>query len=43
MDFENLDFVINKLKAYRVKGTTGTQASFMEFFDGDEKKVKALR
>jgi len=42
MDIENIDFVISKLKLRGVKGTTGTQASFMELFDGDESKVKAL-
>ena len=42
MDIENIDFVLSKLKLLGVKGTTGTQASFMELFDGDESKVKAL-
>ncbi len=42
MDIENIDFVISKLKLLGVKGTTGTQASFMELFDGDENKVKTL-
>ena len=42
MDIENIDFVISKLKLLGVKGTTGTQASFMELFDGDESKVKTL-
>ena len=42
MDIENIDFVISTLKLRGVKGTTGTQASFMELFDGDESKVKAL-
>ncbi|GAA0078079.1 adenylosuccinate lyase [Clostridium sp. CTA-5] len=42
MDVENIDFVLSTLKLRGVKGTTGTQASFMELFDGDEKKVKAL-
>lgn len=42
MDVENIDFVIANLKLRGVKGTTGTQASFMELFDGDESKVKAL-
>ena len=30
MDIENIDFVIDKIKVIGVKGTTGTQASFME-------------
>ncbi|MBU5454101.1 adenylosuccinate lyase [Caproiciproducens sp. MSJ-32] len=42
LDLENLDFVIDKLRFRGVKGTTGTQASFMELFDGDEEKIKAL-
>ncbi|MGL4740177.1 MAG: adenylosuccinate lyase [Sarcina sp.] len=42
LDIENIDFVISKLKLRGVKGTTGTQASFMNLFSGDEKKVKLL-
>lgn len=42
IDLEKLDFIIGTLKFRGVKGTTGTQASFMELFDGDEEKVKAL-
>lgn len=42
LDLENLDFVMDTLKFRGVKGTTGTQASFMELFDGDEEKVKKL-
>src|SRR3712207_3456360 len=42
LDLENLDFVIENLRFRGVKGTTGTQASFMELFDGDENKVKEL-
>ncbi|AOR23300.1 adenylosuccinate lyase [Clostridium taeniosporum] len=42
MDIENIDFVIHSLKLRGVKGTTGTQASFMDLFDGDEEKVKNL-
>lgn len=42
MDIENIDFLLSTLKLRGVKGTTGTQASFMELFDGDESKVKAL-
>lgn len=42
LDLEQLEFVIDTLRFRGVKGTTGTQASFMELFDGDESKVKAL-
>ncbi|KAJ52528.1 adenylosuccinate lyase [Clostridium tetanomorphum] len=42
LDLENLEFVIENLRFRGVKGTTGTQASFMELFDEDEEKVKAL-
>lgn len=42
IDLENLDFVIKNMKFRGVKGTTGTQASFMELFDGNEELVKQL-
>ncbi|WP_251860249.1 adenylosuccinate lyase [Clostridium sp. Marseille-Q2269] len=42
LDLEQLEFVIDTLRFRGVKGTTGTQASFMELFDGDENKVKTL-
>ena len=42
MDMENLERQIDTLRFRGVKGTTGTQASFMELFEGDEEKVKAL-
>ena len=42
MDVENLEFQLSRLKLLGSKGTTGTQASFMELFAGDETKVKAL-
>lgn len=42
MDLENLDHTLSTLKLLGVKGTTGTQASFMNLFEDDEEKVKAL-
>ncbi|MBR6321657.1 MAG: adenylosuccinate lyase [Lachnospiraceae bacterium] len=42
MDLADLDYVANSLRLLGSKGTTGTQASFMELFDGDYKKVKKL-
>ena len=42
MDIENIDHLLSTLKLRGVKGTTGTQASFMNLFEGDEEKVKAL-
>ena len=43
MDYENLVHAKNCIKLRGVKGTTGTQASFMELFEGDEEKVKELQ
>ncbi len=42
MDYNNLVNLQNSFKLRGVKGTTGTQASFMELFCGDESKVKEL-
>ena len=42
MDLEDLDFRMKSLKLLGSKGTTGTQASFMELFEGDTDKIKAL-
>ena len=42
MDIENLEWQLANLKLLGSKGTTGTQASFMELFSGDEIKVKKL-
>ncbi len=40
MDLEDLEHQIGKAKLLGSKGTTGTQASFLELFDGDHEKVK---
>jgi adenylosuccinate lyase len=41
-DLEEIEFRIDHLKARGVKGTTGTQASFLELFGGDHDKVRKL-
>ena len=40
MDLEDIDHIISQLKLLGSKGTTGTQASFLELFDGDHEKCK---
>ena len=42
MDLEQLEFQLGNLKLLGCKGTTGTGASFLALFDGDEQKVVAL-
>ncbi|OXU13978.1 Adenylosuccinate lyase [Sedimentisphaera salicampi] len=42
MDYQELEHRIYKLPFRGVKGTTGTQASFLSLFEGDHEKVKAL-
>ncbi len=39
-DINNMNYQLSNLKLLGSKGTTGTQASFMELFEGDEEKVK---
>lgn len=41
-DFEEIEYRISTLKLLGSKGTTGTQASFLELFEGDHEKVKQL-
>ena len=41
-DLDEIDFVISRLKMLGSKGTTGTQASFKELFDGDIEKINAV-
>lgn len=41
-DYEDICYVIDSLKLLGSKGTTGTQASFMELFDGDHAKIRKL-
>lgn len=42
MDVHDLEYIITQIKFLGSKGTTGTQASFMELFENDEEKVKQL-
>ncbi|SEP60146.1 adenylosuccinate lyase [Lachnospiraceae bacterium RM5] len=41
-DLEDLDYVISSMKLLGSKGTTGTQASFLELFEGDHEKAKMV-
>ncbi len=42
MDIERLAYEVEHLQLLGSKGTTGTQASFVELFDGDETKIKEM-
>ena len=42
LDYEDLQNLISHFRLRGVKGTTGTQASFMDLFEGDTEKVKEL-
>jgi len=42
MDLDEVDYRISTLKLLGSKGTTGTQASFLELFDGDDEKCRQL-
>lgn len=42
LDLEDLDYVLGSLKLLGSKGTTGTQASFLELFDGDQETIDKI-
>ena len=42
LDLDELEFVIDSIKLRGAKGTTGTQASYLELFDNDHEKTKKL-
>lgn len=42
MDLEDLDYLLGSIRLLGSKGTTGTQASFLELFDGDMDKVRKV-
>jgi adenylosuccinate lyase len=42
MDYEEIQYLLDNKKLLGQKGTTGTQASFMELFDGDEAKASQI-
>ena len=42
MDLEDLEYVLDTIKLLGSKGTTGTQASFLELFDGDQETIDKI-
>ena len=42
MDLEDLEYVMGSLKLFGSKGTTGTQASFLELFNGDQETIDKI-
>ncbi|MDE6638902.1 MAG: adenylosuccinate lyase [Acetatifactor sp.] len=42
LDLEDLDYVLGSMKLLGSKGTTGTQASFLELFDGDQEIIDRI-
>ena len=42
MDLEDLEYVLSTMKLLGSKGTTGTQASFLELFDGDQETIDKI-
>ncbi len=41
-DLDEIDFTLSQIKFLGCRGTTGTEASFMELFDGDERKIDEM-
>jgi adenylosuccinate lyase len=42
MDLEDVDYILSTMKLLGCKGTTGTQASFLELFNGDHTKIRQI-
>ncbi len=42
LDYQDLEYLISSLKLLGSKGTTGTQASFVELFEGDSEKIRKM-
>lgn len=42
LDYEDLNYVLSTMKLLGSKGTTGTQASFLELFDGDQETIDKI-
>lgn len=42
LDYDDICYLIDSMKLLGSKGTTGTQASFLELFDGDHEKIKKI-
>ncbi len=42
LDYDDLNYLIDNMQLLGSKGTTGTQASFLELFDGDHERIKKL-
>ena len=42
LDLEDLEYVLGSMKLLGSKGTTGTQASFLELFDGDQETIDKI-
>lgn len=42
LDYDDIEYIIDSMRLLGSKGTTGTQASFLELFDGDHERIKKL-